>query len=64
MSSPPPASGSARPDAVELNAQIRALWIGPRGHPALQLDDERRAEYHRLLAALAEVEREDVTEAA
>lgn len=64
MSSPPPASGSARPSADELNRQIRALWTEEGGHPTLQLDAVRRAEYHRLLAALAELEREDVVEAA
>jgi hypothetical protein len=47
-----------------LNAQIRALWIGPGGHPAVALNDERRAEYHRLLAALREIERGDIVEAA
>jgi len=64
MSPTPPAQDSARPSAAELNAQIRALWIGPGGHPAVGLNDARRAEYHRLLAALAELERQDVVEAA
>ncbi|MEU1497224.1 hypothetical protein [Streptomyces sp. NPDC005732] len=60
MSPTPP----ARPSAAELNAQIRALWIGPGGHPTLKLDDDRRAEYHRLLAALQAIERGDVAPAA
>jgi hypothetical protein len=64
MSSPPPAQDSVRPSAADLNAQIRALWIGPGGHPAVALNDERRAEYHRLLAALREIERGDIVEAA
>jgi hypothetical protein len=64
MSPTPPAQDSARPSAAELNAQIRALWIGPGGHPSLQLDDERRAEYHRLLAALDALKRGDIAEAA
>lgn len=64
MSPTPPDPDPARPLAAELNAQIRALWIGPGGHPALQLDDARRAEYHRLLAALAALERGDIVEAA
>ncbi len=48
----------------ELNAAIRALWIGPGGHPTLGLSEERRAEYHRLLAELEQVQRGDVTTAA
>lgn len=59
----PPASGSARPSADELNEQIRALWAG-RGHPAPPLDEAGRAEYQRLLAELDRVERGDVTTAA
>ena len=62
MPTPPPAGDAC--SAEELNARIRALWIGPGGHPAVGLDDERRAEYHRLLAELRQVERGDVTTAA
>jgi hypothetical protein len=47
-----------------VNAEIRALWIGPGGHPTLQLTTEQRAEYHRLLAELEEMKRPDVTTAA
>ncbi|MFD6490712.1 hypothetical protein [Streptomyces sp. NPDC060188] len=61
MSPTPPAQPSA---AELLNAQIRALWTEEGGHPTLQLDAARRAEYHRLLAALAELQREDIVEAA
>ena len=50
--------------AAELNQAIRALWTGPGGHPAVQLDDARRATYWRLLAELQQVERGDVVEAA
>lgn len=50
--------------AAELNAAIRAFWIGPGGHPTLRLSEERRAEYHELLAELDRVERGDVTTAA
>lgn len=60
----PPVPGPARPSADELNERIRALWIGPGGHPALPLTDRQRAEYYRLLAALRAVERGDVVEAA
>lgn len=56
MSSPPP----ARPSAAELNARIRALFT----HRDARLNDEQRAEYHRLLAELRQVERGDVTTAA
>jgi hypothetical protein len=61
-----PARSAAELDAAvgELNAAIRALWIGPGGHPALRLSDEQRAEYHRLLAALDQLKRPDVTTAA
>ncbi|UPZ27588.1 hypothetical protein MUK60_07050 [Streptomyces sp. LRE541] len=62
--SPTPSPGSARPSADELNERIRALWIGPGGHPTLRLTDVQRDEYHRLLAALRDVERGDVVEAA
>lgn len=60
----PPVPGPARPTAAELNEQIRALWMGPGGHPTLRLTDAQREEYRRLLAALREVERGDVVEAA
>ncbi|NUP20786.1 MAG: hypothetical protein HOZ81_32865 [Streptomyces sp.] len=50
--------------ADELNAAIRALWIGPGGHPTVQLNPERRAEYERLCAELEQVRRGDVTTAA
>ncbi|MFD8233982.1 hypothetical protein ACFV20_19140 [Streptomyces sp. NPDC059696] len=50
--------------AAELNQAIRELWLGPGGHPAVQLDDEQRATYWRLLAELQQVERRDVVEAA
>lgn len=50
--------------AAELNEAIRELWLGPGGHPAVPLDDERRAEYGRLCAELQAVERGDVTTAA
>ncbi|MCX4231967.1 hypothetical protein [Streptomyces ortus] len=59
----PPAPGPAR-SAAELNEAIRALWIGGRGHPSVGLTAEQRDEYHRLLAALRDVERRDVVEAA
>lgn len=36
-----------RPSDV-VNAAIRALWIGPGGHPTVQLNAERRAEYEQL----------------
>lgn len=49
---------------AELNAQIRALWIGPGGHPTVRLNAERRAEYERLCAELEQVRRGDVTTAA
>jgi hypothetical protein len=60
---PTPDRGSAR-SAAELNEEIRALWTGPGGHPAVRLTDAQRAEYQRLLAALRAVERGDVVEAA
>lgn len=59
MSPTPPAEGPSR-SADDINAAIRALW----SHPAARLDDEQRAEYHRLLGELRRVERGDVTEAA
>lgn len=63
MPTPPPPAGPAR-SAAELNEQIRAFWIGGRGHPAVGLTDVQREEYWQLLAALLEVERRDVAEAA
>jgi len=63
MPSSPPPSGAAR-SATELNAAIRALWIDGRGHPAVRLTAEQRAEYEQLCAELREVERGDVTPAA
>ena len=57
------APGSVR-SAAELNTAIRALWLGPGGHPAVRLDDGQRAECWRLLAELRQVERGDVVEAA
>jgi hypothetical protein len=59
----PPPDGVAL-SAAELNERIRALWIDGRGHPTLRLTDAQRAEYHCLLAALRDVERGDVVEAA
>jgi hypothetical protein len=50
--------------ADDLNRAIRALWLGPGGHPAVPLDDERREEYARLCAELQAVERGDVITAA
>ncbi|MES9522481.1 hypothetical protein [Streptomyces capoamus] len=52
-------SGPVR-SAAELNAAIRALW----SHPAVPLTREQRAEYERLCAELARVQRGDVTTAA
>ncbi len=46
--------------AAELNAAIRALW----SHPQVPLTAEQRAEYERLCAELARVQRGDVTAAA
>ena len=46
--------------AAELNERIRALFT----HRDARLNDEQRAEYQRLLAALRAVERGDVVEAA
>ncbi|WP_308071329.1 hypothetical protein [Streptomyces spinosus] len=43
-----------------MNAQIRALW----SHPAVPLSREQRAEYERLCAELARVQRGDVAPAA
>jgi hypothetical protein len=63
MPTTPPAEGAAR-SAAELNAAIRALWMGPGGHPTLRLTDAQRAEYRRLLDELQRVERGDVTTAA
>lgn len=54
---------TAAEHAAELNERIRALWAG-RGHPAPPLSPAQRAEYQRLLAELARVERGDVTTAA
>lgn len=53
-------SPDGRALAAELNRQIRALFT----HRDARLTDEQRAEYHRLLARLREVERGDVVEAA
>ncbi|MFJ6667397.1 hypothetical protein [Streptomyces sp. NPDC091383] len=39
--------------AAEINAQIRALW----SHPQVPLSREQRAEYERLCAELARVQR-------
>ena len=62
---PDPASPrTAAEQVAELNAAIRALWIGPGGHPTVQLNAERRAEYERLCEQLRAVERGDVTTAA
>jgi hypothetical protein len=55
--------GSVR-SADDLNRAIRALWLGPGGHPAVRLSEERREEYARLCAELRAVERGDVTTAA
>lgn len=49
---------------AELNAAIRDLWIGPGGHPTVQLNPERRAEYERLCEQIRAVERGDIVEAA
>jgi hypothetical protein len=63
--SPDPASARSAAEVVaELNAAIRALWIGPGGHPTVQLNPERRAEYERLCEQLRAVERGDITTAA
>jgi hypothetical protein len=50
--------------ADDVNAEIRALWLGPRVHPAVGLTPEQRAEYHRLLAELDQLKRRGVTVAA
>jgi|1185.fasta_scaffold01178_6 hypothetical protein len=63
MPSTPPDPGPPR-SAAELNEAIRALWMDGRGHPAVGLSDEQRAEYARLCEQLREVERGDVTTAA
>jgi hypothetical protein len=56
---PPPRS------AEELNAAIRSFWLDGRGHPAVGLTGEQRAEYGRLCEQLRQVEqRGDVTTAA
>lgn len=62
--SPTDPSRSPLRSVEELNAAIRALWIGPGGHPAVRLNPERRAEYERLYAELDRVRRGDVTTAA
>lgn len=59
----PPPDGDAL-SADELNERIRAFWIDGRGHPAVGLNDEQRAEYQSLLAALRAVERGGIVEAA
>ena len=66
MPPPPPARPALR-SAAELNEAIRALWLDGRGHPTVRLNDEQRAEYERLCAAVREaerIERGDVVEAA
>jgi hypothetical protein len=66
MPTTPPPDGPSL-SAAELNERIRALWIDGRGHPAVRLTDEQRAEYARLCAAVREaerIERGDVIEAA
>lgn len=62
--SPTPSDRTPLRSADELNAAIRALWIGPGGHPTVQLNPERRAEYERLCGELEQVRRGDVTTAA
>jgi len=57
---PPTAPDGPTLSADELNERIRALFT----HRDARLNDEERAEYQRLLAALQAVERGDVTEAA
>jgi Mor family transcriptional regulator len=57
---PPTAPDGPTLSADELNERIRALFT----HRDARLNDEQRAEYQRLLAALQAVERGDVTEAA
>lgn len=59
----PPPEDRAR-SAEELNAAIRAFWIGPGGHPTLPLNEAQRAEYQALIAELDRAERGDVTAAA
>lgn len=63
MPTSPPSRGPAR-SVEELNAAIRAFWMGPGGHPTLPLTDVQRAEYQALIAELERVERGDVTTAA
>lgn len=63
MPTSPPPGGPAR-SAAELNAAIRAFWMGPGGHPTLPLNDVQRAEYQALIAELERVERGDVAPAA
>lgn len=63
MPATPPPEGRVR-SAEELNAAIRALWTDGRGHPAVQLTAEQRAEYEQLCIELRQVERGDVTTAA
>lgn len=60
----PATSCSAAEVVAELNERIRALWIGPGGHPTLQLNTERRAEYERLCEQLRQVQRGNITTAA
>lgn len=57
---PPTVPDGPTLSADELNERIRALFT----HRDARLNDEERAEYQRLLAALQAVERGDVTEAA
>lgn len=57
---PPTAPDGPTLSADELNERIRALFT----HRDARLNDEERAEYQRLLAALQAVECGDVTEAA
>jgi hypothetical protein len=54
---PTPPTPAPPRSAAELNAAIRALWMDGRGHPAVGLTDEQRAEYGELLAELRQVER-------
>ncbi|MFF9002595.1 hypothetical protein ACF1GW_35770 [Streptomyces achromogenes] len=51
-------SGPVR-SAAEINRAIRALW----SHPQVPLTDGQRAEYWRLCAELARVQRGDVAAA-
>lgn len=63
MPSSPPPSGAAR-SVEELNAAIRAFWMGPGGHPTLPLTDVQRAEYQALIAEAEQARRGDVAPAA